>query len=190
MAVGGRVLRTLEARWPPCPDRILRRDNDSRFFAALSALSFPGRPAALGSRRNCSRCIGRRSLLGRAAADVHFYSGQLAALAGRTRRRASLALVFHTTSFSPLAESARWFRAWTGAAAGIYCRAAYGNGHRQHTLARGAPYRFAVAVASAGLFGARASEPQRRSSLCVSVPYFILVRDAIVDRRVALTGFP
>src|SRR5271157_5586635 len=127
MAVGGPLLRTLDARGPPCPDRILRDHYDRRFFSTLSALSFPRRKAALGSRRNCSRCISGRSLVGRAAADVHLYSGQLAALAGRTRRRASLALVLDTTSFSPLAESARRVRAWSGAAAGICCRAANGN---------------------------------------------------------------
>src|SRR5271169_547027 len=187
MAVGGRVLRTLEARRPPCPDRILRDDYDSRFFAALSALS--GK-AALGSRRHCPWCSGFGSLMGRAAADVHLYFGQPSSMAARSWRASPPAALLDTTAVSPLAKPARRICARPRAVGGLRRRPDDRDCPRRHTLAAGAAYAPESAAALAGLFGTRASQPQRRSPLSVSVRYFTLVRDAVAHRRVALARFP
>src|SRR5580658_3327470 len=88
MVVGGRVLRTLETRRRRCAHRILRHRYHPGLYAALPPLPFLCRgkkqKPLLGSRSNGFRRSRCRSLLGRAATDVHLYSGQLAAMAART----------------------------------------------------------------------------------------------------------
>ncbi len=148
-----------------------------------------GGRAALGSRRDYSGRFGCRSLLGCAAADVHLYAGQPAAMDCRTWRASSQTPVLDTTSFSSMVEPARRVRTRPGAIVGLWCRPDDGNGRRQHDLARGASHPSTSVPAFAGLFGARSSQPQRRTSLSLSVSYLALVRDAVVHWRVALTGF-
>src|SRR5580658_3144612 len=196
MAVGRHVLRTLEARWPRCPDRILRADYNRWFFAALSALSSLGRErappwseAALGRRRDCPWCSGRRPLMGRAAADVHFYLGQPSSMAARTWRASPPPSAVDTPAISPLAEPARRIRPRPHAAAGLRRGPAHGERPRQHTLAPDAANCPASPAAPSGLSGARASQSQRRPPLSLSVRYSALVRHAVAHRRVALTRF-
>ncbi len=81
VVVGSRVLRTLEARRRRRTDRVLRDHYDRRLYAALSALSSLWGTEALGGRSDGLRRSGFRSLLGRAAADVNFYSGQPVSMA-------------------------------------------------------------------------------------------------------------
>ena len=71
----------------------------------------------------------------------------------------------------------------------VWRRPDHGDRRRQHALAAGTSHRSAGAAASAGLFGARASQPQRRATLSLSVRYSTLARNAVVHWRVVLAGF-
>src|SRR5208282_2225656 len=124
------------------PDRILRADYDRGFFAAVSALSSLWRERALfwteralGRRRDCPGCSVSRSLLGRAAADVHLCASQPSSMAARSRRASPAAALLDTAAVPPLAEPARRIRPRPRAAAGLRGRPAHGDGPRQHTLA-------------------------------------------------------
>src|SRR6266481_1431588 len=88
-----------------------------------------------------------------------------------------------------MAESARRIRARTRASVCLWSRPDYGDRRRQHALAAGAPHRPPDPAASAGLFGPRASQPQRCATLSLSVRYFALIWNAVVHWRVVLTGF-
>ena len=186
MVVGGCVLRTLETWRRCCIDRICGNGYDRRLHAALSALSSLWRKKTLGSGSHRRRRLGFGSMLGRPAADVYLHASQPAAVAARTRhrtrhkKRPAEAPALDTTAFSPVAESARRIRARTRAGVSVRCRPDDGDGVRQYAVAGSAPHPPAGAAASAGLFGAGASQPQRRATLSLSVRHFALIRDAVL----------
>src|SRR6266852_327287 len=187
--VGGFVLRTLEARWRSCTHRVLRDRYDGWLYAALSSLSFSWRKEALGSRGDGLRCSSVGSLLRRAAADVHLYLGQSPPMAHRNGRGAAQASALDTTPVPPVAESARRIRARPCAVVGVWNRPALGDGRRQYILAAGAPHPAAGAAAPPGLFGARASQSQRRATLSLFVRHLTLARHAVVHCGVVLAQF-
>src|ERR1039457_7315638 len=107
----------------------------------------------------------------------------------RMGRRSSPTFVLDTTAVSPVAESARRIRARTGTVDRLRRRRDDGDWVRQYSLAAGAAHSAASAAAPARLFVARASQPQRRATLSLSLRYSALARDAVVHWRVALAGF-
>src|ERR1019366_1290585 len=188
MVVGGRVLRTLETRRRRCPDRVLRDRYHGWLYAALSTLP---RKETLGSRSDGLRRASVGSLLGRAAADVHLHAGQPASMAARRRhrKRSAQTAFLDTAAVSPMAESARRIRARPRTVVGVWCRPDCGGCRRQHALAAGTPPPPSGAAASAGFFGTRASQPQRRATLSLSARYFTVARDAVAHWRVELARF-
>src|ERR1035438_4878140 len=193
MVVGGRLLRTLETCWRRCADRVLRDDYDGWLYAALFALSLcwakVGARAVLGSRRDCRWRFGCRSRMGRAAANVHLYAGQSAAMPDRMGRRSSPTSFLHTAAVSPVAESARRIRARTGAADRVWRRSDDGDCLRQYSMAGGAAHSAPSAAAPGGLLAAGAAQPQWRATLSLPLRYSALAGDTVVHWRVALAGF-
>src|SRR5580692_407184 len=169
MVVGGVVLSTLEAWWRGGPDRILRDRYDRWIHVALPALSSLRTKNVLGSGSNCLWCVGISSLLGRPAADVHFYAGQPAALADRSGRASVRALALDTTPLSPMAELTRRIRPRPSIVVRLWDRPADGNGHWENALAGSTPHPSARVVASDSLSWARATQSQRSSALSLSV---------------------
>src|SRR5260370_12285564 len=176
----------MEARWRRCADRVLGDHPDRRLYAALSAM--PGKEA-LGGSGYSVRGFGRSSFVGRAATDVHVYAGQPASMAPRRCPGSAQTPVLDTTAVPPMAESARRIRARPRPVVCLWGRPDHGDCSRQHTLAGSTPHPPAGAAASAGLFGARASQSQRRATLSLSVRYFTFACDAVVHLGVFLTRF-